>query len=331
MTTSGTIGATTVETRKILEHALRRIGISATAQTPEIVGIAVDNLFLLLTNLASKGLNLWQIDKRIIPTVAGQLLYPLPTGTIDVLNMAYARCTYQTGTDSSGVDNYTVQLASATAIQRVGFTLSVLPTLVGITIQGSSDGVTWHDTTTIPNNELPAVNTLAYYDVGISDATGYAYWRLYAGGATFTATELLLINQISELPIMQMNRDDYTALPNKYIQGRPSVNYYFEKLVSPQVSLWPVPNNSVDMVVLWRYRQIQDVGTLTQTLEIPMRWYDAIIWQLALLLCYEIPNVDPNKAQMVMQAAQGFLAISEGGETDGSPIFIAPAIRGYNR
>lgn len=330
MTTSGTIGTTSVETRKILEHAMRRVGISAAGQTPEIVSLALDNLFLLLLNLASRGLNLWTIDKQILPTVAGQLLYVMPAGTIDILNMAYARCTYITGTGSSTATTYTVALSTANAIQRVGYEFSVLPT-VPLLVQGSNDGVTWTTTTTIPVNELPVVNTLAYRDIDISLASGYTSWRLYASGGTFTATQLLLANQISELPVTQMNRDDYSALPNKYIQGNPSVNFYYEKLVNPQVSLWPIPNSSTNQLVIWRYRQPQDVGSLSQTLEIPNRWYETIIWNLAARLCFEIPKVDPARAQSVLQENEKYQSVTENGETDGSPIYFAPNVSPYTR
>ena len=328
MATSGTIGTTTVETRKVLEHAMRRVGISVAGQTPEIVGLALDNLFLLLLNMSSLGLNLWTIDKQIVPTVAGQLKYVMPAGTIDVLNMSYGRCTYITGTNSSTATDYTVALSSATAIQRVGFELSVLPT-VPLLIQGSNDGITWDTTTSIPITELPAVNTLTYRDIDISIATGYSSWRLYASGNTFTATQLVLATQISELPVTQMNRDDYSALPNKYIQGNPSVNFYYEKLVNPQVSLWPVPNSSVDQLVIWRYRQPQDVGSLTQTLEIPNRWYETIIWNLAARLCFELPQIDPAKAQAVLLENQKYQVVTENGETDGSPIYFAPNVSPY--
>lgn len=330
MTTSGTIGTTTIETRKVLEHAIRRCGISATAQTPEIVEIALDNLFLLMLNMAAKGINLWTVDKKIIPVVAGQATYLTPPGTIDILNMVWSRPTFVTGVNSSSANSYTVQLTSATAIQRVGFTLTALPT-VDLTVQASNDGVTWTTTTTIPTNELPDINELAYYDIDVSNANGYLYWRLYAGGNSFTATQLLLCSQIYDLPVTQMNRDDYSALPSKYLQGNPSVNFYYEKLVNPQFTLWPVPNNSVNMVCIWRYRQIQDVGNLTQTLELPSRWYEAIIWQLALRLAHELPQVDPTRRQMVAAEADKWTMVSDGGETDGSPIYFTPGVGVYNR
>lgn len=328
MTTSGTIGATVIETRKVLEHAIRRVGIPAAGQTPEIVQIALDNLFLLLLNLSSKGLNLWAVDKQIVPIVAGQLKYVMPAGTIDVLNMSYARNTYITGINTTTPTDYTVTLPSATVVQRVGFNLSVLP-LGNLSVQNSNDGVTWSSVSTILQSSLPVAGAEAYYDIDIQ--TSGVYWRLYASGLAFTATLFELITGVSELPITQMNRDDYSALPNKFSTGSIAVNYYFEKLVNPQVNLWPVPNDSTAQLVVWRHRQPQDVGSLGQTLEIPNRWFETIIWNLSARLCFEIPQIPAEKVTQVLTENAKYQDITENGENDGAPIYFVSNISGYTR
>jgi hypothetical protein len=253
----------------------------------------------------------------------------MPPGTIDVLNMSFARNTYVTGTNAATTTAYTVTLASSVIVMRTGFILSVLP-LGPLTVQNSTDGgVTWNSVTTIAQSDLPAVNTEAYFDVGIQ--TTATSWRLYAGGLTFTATLFELINGVSELPVTQMNRDDYSALPNKSSQGNTSVNYYFEKLVNPQVNLWPVPNDSTAQIVIWRHRQPQDVGSLSQTLEIPNRWYEPVIWALSARLVFELPQITTEKANQVLAENAKYQDIAENGENDGAPIYFVPNIGGYTR
>jgi len=305
---------------------MRRCGVPPSAQTPEIIQMALDNLFLLLLMLSSRGINLWTVDKRIIPITSGQALYVLHPGTIDLLNVAYAQPTLVTGTNASTTTSYSVVLASANNIPRVAITFSVLPT-AAVSVQGSNDGATWTTLKTVALGDLPAVNALGYFD--LDNISPYSQYRVLASVGTFTCTALTLCSQISELPIKQMNRDDYSALPNKYQLSRPSVNYYYEKLVNPQVTLWPVPNNSTDQLVVWRYRQPQDVGTLTQVLEIPSRWFEAVIWQLAGRMAFELPAIDPQRKADVLAAMDKFLIVTEGGETDGSPIYLAPNIAVY--
>jgi hypothetical protein len=308
---------------------MRRCGVAATGQTPEIVEIAQECLFFLMLSLASRGVNLWCIDKKITEAVVGKKTYVLPAGTIDVLNCAYSTATYVTGTNTSAATSYQVLLATATAVVRVGMTFSALPTS-DVTLQFSDDGATWTTATTVKVADLPAVNVRGWYDMNISGA--HAYYRIYAAAAALTATEMLLCSTINDLPINPMNRDDYTSLPNKDSAGSPAVNYFFEKLVDPQITLWPVPNVASNHFCVWRHRQIQDVGTLTQSLELPNRWFESIIWQLAARLVFELPSgvVPPDRVKMVMGMNKDMQVDTESGENDGAPTFYTPGIGVYS-
>lgn len=163
---------------------------------------------------------------------------------------------------------------------------------------------------------------------------GQATYVLPAG--TITVLNVVLSSpqddgSFRDLPITPLNRDDYYALPNKSQQSAIPVNYWFEKLVSPQLTLWPVPNDSTKKLTLARYRQPQDVGDFQGELEVPLTWTEAIIWQLALRLAYELPEVKPERAKMVEQMAMTMTIESEGGETDSAPVYFAPNISGYTR
>ena len=325
MATSGTIGTTSITTAQLLEHAMRRCGVSPAAQTPEVVQVAIDNLFLLLLMLSSRGINLWTVDKVIIPLVAGQATYVLPPGTLDVLNASYATPSYATGTNTAAALSYTTQLASATSVPRISLAFSALPTNP-VVLSGSNDNITYTVIQTIPVAQL--TTSVSFYDT--ANLTAYSYFRVSTSAGAFTVATFGIMSQVSELKISQMNRDDYSAMPNKYQLGRPSVNYYFEKLVDPQMTLWNVPNTTGDQLVIWRYRQPQDIGNLQNTLEIPTRWFEAVVWQLAGRLAFELPNVDPQRKADVLTAMDKFLITTEGGETDGSPIYMSPNISVYS-
>ena len=165
---------------------------------------------------------------------------------------------------------------------------------------------------------------------------------LVAGTATYTlpagTLDVLNLNlatptddSVRELPITPMNRDDYTALPNKAHSSAQPTNYWFEKLREPRITLWPVPSDSERYLVLYRYRQIQDIGDFTNEIEIPARWLEAICWHLALRLAFELPGVSPERLGAVQQMAQSMTLEVEAGETDGAPTYFAPQISVYTR
>jgi hypothetical protein len=141
--------------------------------------------------------------------------------------------------------------------------------------------------------------------------------------------DTILSSNNREIVISPFNRDDYSNQPDKTFQSGFVTNYYFEKLVDPSITLWPVPSDDSRCLVLYRYRQIQDVGALTQEIELPSRWYEAISWHWAARLAFEFPGVDAARRAEVIQMASGMTLEVEGGETDNAPVFFAPRILVY--
>lgn len=325
MATSGTIGATSIKTSKLLEKAIRRIGKLPAELTPEIVTNCQESLFMLLLSLSNRGLNLWCVDKQIIALELSKATYVLPIGTQVVLNLLHATPDLITGADSSGANDYQTILSADSTIVRLGVEFSVSPP--SFDVQTSSDGVTWVTVQTV--TEVAENGVLGWYD--LDPAPTSTYFRISNATVGFTVNQFLMATSVREIMVSKFNRDDYANQPNKNQLSNQVTNYYFEKLIEPQLTVWPVPNGSVNHLVMFRYRQIQDVGTLTDTLEIPARWYEAICWHLALRLAFEVPGVDPSRRQEVAQMANSMVMEVEDGETDNAPSYFAPNIGVYTR
>jgi predicted thioredoxin/glutaredoxin len=74
-----------------------------------------------------------------------------------------------------------------------------------------------------------------------------------------------------------------------------------------------------------------DVGTMTQELEVPQRWYEAIVAMLASKLALEIGEVDTSLIPLLDQKANVALYTAQAEERDNSPMMIAPNIAMYTR
>ena len=72
--------------------------------------------------------------------------------------------------------------------------------------------------------------------------------------------------------IERLSRDDYLAVPNKTTQGRPS-QWFLDRQIAPVLKLWPVPENSTDVVVFDRLVRMDDADTAQNTVEMPFRFY----------------------------------------------------------
>lgn len=325
MTTSGTIGQTTFKTVKLIEKALRRCGLPSSVITPEIVEIARDDLFLYLTSDACRGLNLWCIDKQLFPLVQAKASYLLPAGTIDLLNVMHAVPTRVTGTDTSSATFFKTTLSEDTKVVRIGIKFSVAPTLP-FTLQSSEDDSTW--TTLVTVSTAPTLNQWAWYDIDPADVRGYFRANSVAIG---TVSDFYLASAVREIEVTPFNRDDYANQPDKTIQSSAITNFYLEKTVTPKITLWPVPNDDTAHLVIFRYRQIQDIGSLTQEIEIPIRWFEPICWQLTLRLAFELEGVDPARRAEIGQIAGHMTLTVEGAETDHAPINLSPNIAPYTK
>jgi len=108
--------------------------------------------------------------------------------------------------------------------------------------------------------------------------------------------EIYFNNNIDDLPIPNVSRDDYYTYPNKYLSSRPSV-FYLDRQILPVLNLWPIPTSDYNCLLYSYKKMIQDAGALyTNGLQIPSRFYPALIWRLAWELAVKF---SPEKAQML--------------------------------
>lgn len=342
--TSGVVSETRVTTQDLIDHAFRRCTIQPSAVTGENLETAERLLHVNLTRLASKGIAMWAIEKEILGVKPGAYTFPFPNGTVDVLNMNLRTTTRLTGTPSEAVLNddnlstsfnygfsggtYTLTLSSAQTVTTVGV-LAGATTTWNLSVEYTTDGSTWEEAY---SDEVDVTDgQWTWFDIeSVSNAIGIRF--SVEAGALFAARQVYFGNQPREVPLYKMNRTEYSALTDKTVAGRP-VQYWLDKQrLNPVANLWPVPMDSMKYYQVTTYfqRHIQDVGNLSQIVEIPRRWYLAVINQLALELAMEMPGVPPERFDVLDKMATRTLAEAWDGETDSSKTRFRFNLRGYN-
>lgn len=351
MATSGTVSTTVFSTQKLIDHSFRRTKLSPQQITPEYLQTALDLLWMNLSTLASRGIALWCIEKVILPLYENVQTVPCPVGTVDVFNANLRTSQRLEGTAASSegtaenafdgdIDTACVQTTPAGDIEltldspSAAPLFGILPGSSGIwdiSIQASTDGSTWVDLYT--NDALEVVDSNWEW-LDIEGVIDYQYYRLKANNTTILdVREFYVGNLPSEIPCAKLNRDDYANLPNKFFAGRPVQFWYDKQRDRPLLTLWPAPQLQFTFaqMVLYIQRYVQDVGTMAQEIEVPQRWYKAIMLQLANDLASEIPEVGPNaKAEIAMDLMPA-LREAWDSEDDASPTFILPNISPYTR
>lgn len=352
MATSGTVGQTTFTTQQVIDHAFRRCKLVPQQITSEMLSTAQELLWLLLSKLNQRGIALWAVQTQLLGLIEGNSQVALDVGTLDVLDSNLRSMTRLTGTATSSAGtaanafdgdlatsctlvavsgSITLQLSTASALNMVGVCPNVSGTW-GYTIQTSGDGSTWN---TVITRSSAAVTAGQWIWHEVQGAPSVSYMRIVADSSTIlNVRELVFANTPSDIPITKIDRNTYWALPNKAFTGRPTQFWYDRQRSQAVMNLWPAPNSSYTItscLALKIQRQIMDVGTLAQELEVPQRWYLAVVLMLAAHCSKEFKEVDPSvKAEVIADAAKEE-ADAWDGEGDSAPVRIIPNIRGYTR
>jgi hypothetical protein len=174
-------------------------------------------------------------------------------------------------------------------------------------------------------------NQWLWYDID-PGASQQFYRMRETGGNTLSVREFYIGTMSREITMSRLNRDDYTNLPNKNFNANQPYQFWFNRTI-PQatINLWPVPNNAFIQMVVWYSRQVMDVGDLTDELEIPQRWYLAVLAMLSHQLSLELPGVDLQRVTYLEGQAEKYFNMAEQEERDKSPIYYAPNISVYTR
>jgi hypothetical protein len=321
---------TVFNTRKVIDHAYRRCRIPPEGISSEQIDFALDTLYLVLSMLANRGLQLWCIERYLMPLYEAQGLITMPNGIVDILNtnLRTIEVVNENTTDTTTSTTYTTIFPAQTQVTVIGIEWSGAST--SYALETSNDGTTWTTLSTQDNPNATA-GTVTWVDVQGSLAT--TYFRVRATTGVLNQTQVIFANTPNEIPMARLNRDDYVNLPNKTFEGRPLQFWCDRQLNNPVLYLWPVPSAQfvTAQVVVWVKRYIMDVGTMTQEIEVPQRWYDSIVYVLAARLAEETPTVDPQMIAILDQKAQRALLESENEERDNSPIYLTPNIAVYTR
>jgi len=328
MAFSNTVSQTNFNTRRVIDNAIRRCKLTAQQITAEHIDIANDQLYLFLSDLANQGAPLWCIEKQIYPLYDGVGDITMTDGTVDILNSNFRWLQQVTGINYDEPTYREVDFTDNIFVANVGILWSAVA--VPIVFERSDDGVIWDEFQT--ETPTAVAGEWTWYDMDSSVAA--RYFRVRATSGTLGFSQIYLANTPTEIPLARMNRDDYTNLPNKAFQSNRPLQYWFDRQVNnPIMHMWPVPNlaATVCQIVVWRQRYIMDVGTMTQDVEVPQRWLEAIVSGLAAKMALELVEVDVNLIPILDQKAAVALNIAQMEERDNSPMMIAPNIAPYTR
>ena len=153
---------------------------------------------------------------------------------------------------------------------------------------------------------------------------------LTQGTATYTLNsnftdllEVVVRRSGVDTELTRMSRSEYLAFPNKTTQGRPS-QYYYDRQITPQITLWATPENSTDTLVYYYVKRIEDVDTLVNTGDAPFRFLPCMVAGLAYYLSVKKA---PDRVQLLKSIYEEEFQRAAAEDEDRVPLKIQPNIQ----
>lgn len=351
MAYSGTTNQTKINVGQLIEYAFREAGKTSEEQTAQYVVAGKQALFYILQNLSNRGVNLWMLENKLIGTVQNQTIITLPAGTVDVREANWRYVITPNISDALPLDNpdapnvfhntldtygtstisenwFGCAYQQAQRIYQVGFN-SYGDATYNFVLETSDDGITWTQRQTFPTTTLKD-REWAYYP--LEPTNQYKFFRIRETVLpTFSLRALSFSYTQQDIPLARLNRDDYWNLPNKQFTSQRSLQYWFDRQITPQIYLWPIPNNDFQLFQLVIEKQLQDVGQLSDELYIPNRWIAAVQKMLSHQIAMQVPGVDLQRIGYLEQQAEKWYQMAADEERDKSPWMITPNISYYTR
>ncbi len=351
--TSGVIGTQYLDVTSVIEKAARRAGVMPGKLSAESMAEANSELFLSMSALINDGAPLWTVTKQIYGLNYNQNLLPLTTGTIDIQNILYRYNVLPSGgtpyssaggvaanafdqnltdactqTSPNGYISYDFGASTPVTITTAGIYMNSTQTLNPI-YEYSTNGTTW--ITAVPTvTQATSYVKGNWYWVDVPSPVNAEFFRVReTSGGTLDVNAVVFGQAATEVIVSRTNKDDYQNLPNKNLPGSRPLQYWFDRQIQPQLWLWPVSNYAFNTLVIWRRRELQDVGSFTNILEFPNRWMDAVVADLAQRLVFILPEADLKRAPLLAANATQAMTRAWAEERDKSPIYYSSNISYY--
>ena len=118
--------------------------------------------------------------------------------------------------------------------------------------------------------------------------------------STTDALQINLRRDSTDIELQRLSFEEYLNVPNKSQTGKPTQYTIKRNLANPTVHVYPVPENTTDILLIEGIRQVQDVDrSAIQNADAPVRFLPALTCGLAYYLSMKRNNVPMDRIAML--------------------------------
>ncbi len=299
LSTSGTYEFQTIALELLIREAYENIGILGNDIVAQQLDAGRRSVNFLLLEWSSKGVNLWTRTLDYLALIPNQSGYTLPNYVRDIRQANVRTSTRllngtpasSEGVAASAFDNNTeTACTQVTANGNISYSYgnnNITVNFIGVQSNVTRQYSLVVEVTNTPNDanswRLLFTLPLQSYTEGITKwadipvpRSSVAYRIREMGGAVLDIREIFFNNNTLDTTISLISREEYIDYPNKKLTGRPST-FYLDRQIKPVLYLWPAPTTFYNCLQYTYQRMMDDAAMYNNTIEIPARFYEALV------------------------------------------------------
>lgn len=266
MATSG-ITTFSISRDTIIREALAICGVIDETETPsaEMITRGTISLNLFAKSLMAQGYHLWGLQECYLFLADGQASYSISSTGDRCATVADTIVTTLTADAALG--------ATTLSLTSTGMAIS---DAIGIVLDDNS--IQWTTIATIPGTTSATI-AAALAGAASFGSTVYTYTTKIARPLRVTSAGVIA-NGI-ETPLSMMARTEYSDLPDKTSEGRPSQYFYDPQLSAGKLYVWPTASDGTLRLRMTVERPLEDFVSTSDEPDFPIEWGDALTYGLA--------------------------------------------------
>ena len=167
------------------------------------------------------------------------------------------------------------------------------------------------------------------WSTSVSSVTVSASTATYSlSSSTIDALEVVLNRDSTDIQLQRVTPEEYLLIPNKTQTGRPTQYSIRRERDNPVMSVWPLPDNSTDILKMEIISELQDVNkSAIQNADLPKRFLPCLTCGLAYYMSMKRPGVPENRIMMLKANYEELLMRAMEEDRERASMFIRPRLR----
>jgi len=167
------------------------------------------------------------------------------------------------------------------------------------------------------------------WSTSVSSVTVSASVTAYSlSSSTVDALEVVLNRDDTDIQLERITPEEYLLIPNKTQTGRPNQYSIRRERDNPVMSVWPLPDNSTDVLKMEIISELQDVNkSAIQNADVPKRFLPCLTCGLAYYMSMKRPGVPENRIAMLKTNYEELLMRAMQEDRERASMYVVPRLR----